>query len=427
MALDRIRFGDFELDAPNFTLRRGMTRVKLERIPMEVLILLAHSEGRLVQRAEVVQTIWGKDCFLESDTAINTAIRKVRRVLGDDPKRPAYIETVPGKGYRFLPGNAGRGPEEAKALYARGLHFWNRKTPESYMEAIRLYQESIDLDPDYPLPYLGLAKAWIMFGIHGLQPPQDVYPRATAAVAKALNLDSGLAEGYAAMGDIEKGYEWNWGRAETHYLRALELDPQCGIAHQWYANLLSITERHDEAIDHARQARALDPLSVGPAGFVGFTHFRARNYRKALRESEGALTLEPNSPIANWFLGQVLAVLHRFEEAANAFSTAVKYSRDASMYLAALAYACAASGDSARASEILASLQHRALERYISPLDMAIVSMSLGQLDTAFGHLETAVEQRVMRLTELRMPMFDALRSEPRYQSLLARIGLSVK
>jgi DNA-binding winged helix-turn-helix (wHTH) protein len=427
MTPDRIHFGDFELDAANFTLRRGMTRIKLERIPMEALILLAHSKGRLVQRAELFEAIWGKDHFLESDTAINTAIRKLRQVLGDDSKHPAYIETVAGKGYRFLPGSSGHRPEEARTLYDRGLHFWNRKTPESYMESIRLYQESIDLDPSYPLPYLGLAKTWILFGIHGLQPPREVYPRARAAVARALSLDSRLAEGYAAMGDIEKGFEWNWERAETHYLRALELNPRCGIAHQWYANLLSIAERHEEAVDHAIQARSLDPLSVGSAGFVGFTHFRARSYREAIQESQGALTLEPNSPIANWFLGQVLAAMQRFAEAANAFSTAVKHSRDASMYLAALAYACAASGDTQRASEIQLSLQRRALERYVSPLDLAIVAMALGQLDAAFAYLETAVEQRVMRLTELSMPMFDVLRSHSRYQALLARIRLPNK
>lgn len=424
MAPKSIRFGDFELDASDFTLRRGATRIKLERIPMEVLILLAHNEGRLVPRIELIEVIWGKDCYFESDSAINTAIRKLRRVLGDNPKDPIYIETVAGKGYRLMSRRPGPKPEEAKALYARGLHFWNRKTPESYMEAIRLYQEAVDRDPDYPLPYLGLAKTWIMFGIHGLQRPDDAYPRARAAVTRALALDSGLSEGYAAMGDIEKGYEWNWSAAEIQYRRALDLDPRCALAHQWYANLLSITERHQEALDHARQARALDVLSVGPACFVGFTCFRARNYREALREAESSMTLEPDSPIANWFFGHVLTGVNRFPDAANAFANAVHYSQGASMHLAALAYACAASGDSTRASEILLTLERRALERYVSPLDLAIASMGLGRIEAAFENLSTAVEERVMRLTELRLPMFDVLRADARYQALLARIGL---
>ncbi len=120
---------------------------------------------------------------------------------------------------------------------------------------------------------------------------------------------------------------------------------------------------------HASQARAGMPLHVGPSGFVGFTYFRAGRYQEALRESEEALTLEPDSPIANWFRGQILAAQRRFEEAANAFSIAVDHSPGASMYLATLAYANAKSGESARASEILMSLQ-----RDLGPLCFAFGS-----------------------------------------------------
>ena len=426
MARDLVRFGDFELDPANYELRRGSDRIKLERIPMELLILLANNDGRLVHRSEVVEVIWGKDCFLESDSAINTAIRKLRRVLGDHPKDPVFIATVPGKGYRFLRASGRQNiPVEAKALYSRGLHFWNRKTPESYIEAIKLFQRSIDVDPGYSLPYLGLAKTWILFGIHGLQPAHDVYPRARAAVSKALELDCDLAEAHAAMADIVKGYDWDWVGAEAHYLRAQRLDPQCGIAHQWYANLLSITGRHEEALQHAMKARTLDPLSVGAAGFVAFTYLRARRYREALREAESAVTLEPNSPIANWFLGQVLAALKRFQEASSVLLRAVEQSQSASMYVALLAYVYAESGDSSRASEMLINLQRKALDHYVSPLDIAIIYTALGQLDAAFEYLAIAFEQRIMRLTELEMPTFDSLRMDARFPALLSSMRLN--
>ncbi len=426
MATDGVRFGDFELDPGNYELRRGSNRIKLERIPMDLLILLANSNGRLIHRSEVVELIWGKDCFLESDSAINTAIRKLRRVLGDDPRNPVYIETVPGKGYRFLKLRSSRTSLEAKALYSRGLHFWNRKTPGSYIEAIKLFQRSIDIDPDYSLPHLGLAKTWILFGIHGLQPAHDVYPRAKAAVLRALEIDCYLAEAHAAMADIVKGYEWDWAAAEALYLHALQLDPQCGIAHQWYANLLSITSRHEEALESAIRARALDPLSVGAVGFVAFTYLRARRYREALREAESAVTLEPNSPIANWFLGQVLAALKRFQEAKNVLFRAVEQSQSASMYVAALAYAYAESGDPIRASEMLISLKRRALDHYVSPLDIAVIHTALGQFDDAFEFLAIAFEQRIMRLTELAMPTFDPLRVDSRFSKLYSSLRLKV-
>jgi DNA-binding winged helix-turn-helix (wHTH) protein len=425
MGSDRLRFADFELDAANFELRRGPERIKLERIPMELLILLARNHGRVVERAEIVEAIWGRNFHLESDSAINTAVRKLRRVLVDDPARPVYIETVAGKGYRFMASTADvSAPGDAPALYSKGLHFWNRKTPESYIEAIRLFQRAIDADPLYAMPYLGLAKTWIMFGIHGLQPPHDVYPRARAALLKALELDRSLAEAHAAMGDIAKGYDWDWVQAETHYLRALALDRKCSLAHQWYANLLSITGRHDEAIEHAIAARALEPLSVGQAGFVGFTYLRARRFGTAVRELESALTLEPNSPIANWFLGLALAAVERFAEATGPLVTAVENSRGAPIYLSALGWMHGASGNTAGAEEVLLRLQRRTAERYTSPFDMALVHAGLRQTDAACEQLEAAEQQRVMRLTELNMPMFDGIREDPRIRAILGRLIL---
>lgn len=420
-----IRFGQFELDPEGFELRRDGAKIRLERIPMQLLILLASRPGRLVRREQVIESIWGKNRFIEAEAAINTAIRKLRAVLGDDAKSPRFIETVPGRGYRFLPASVAHSiPEEAKSLYSRGLHFWNRKTPESYLEAIHLYQQAIDVDQEYALPWLGLAKCWIMLGIHGLQPAHDVYPRARAAVHRVLELDPSIAEAHVALADIVKGYDWDWPAAEAHYREALRLDPACGIAHQWYANLLSITGRHDEAIAHANQAREAEPLSVGPAAFAGFTCFRARRFRQALQEAESAVTLAPNSPIANWFLGHVLEALNRLPEAVNVFARAADQAHGAPMYASALARAAARSGDTQRACGILAALNGSAAERYVSPVDLAIVHAALGQTDAALDHLERAREQRVMRLTELPMPTFDELRPHPRVAAILSAMKL---
>ncbi len=97
----RFRFGDFELDVAAFSLRRGRTPVRLEKIPMEVLVLLLEHAGTLVGRDSIHATLWGSDVFLDRDAAINTAMRKIRKALGDDADRPRFVETVVGKGYRF--------------------------------------------------------------------------------------------------------------------------------------------------------------------------------------------------------------------------------------------------------------------------------------------------------------------------------------
>ena len=425
MTAHRLRFGEFELDPEIFELRRAGARIRLERIPMQLLILLASSDGRLVPREKIVETIWGKHRFIESEAAINTAVRKLRRVLGDDARQPTFIETVPGRGFRLLPATSAHSvPEQAKALCARALHYWNRKAAESYLEAIRLYLQATDIDPEYALPWLGLAKSWIMMGIHGLEAAHHVYPRARAAAHKALQLDPSLAEAHVALGDILKAYEWNWAGAEACFLQALTIDPACALAHQWYANLLSITGRHDEAVAHARRGRELMPLALGPASFLGFTLYRARRFSEALRESQGALTLDPNSPIANWFLGHALEALGRFPEAVTVFAHAAEKSHDACFYLSTLARASVAAGDTQSASDILARLTAAAAERYVSPFDLAIACLAVGQTDAALDHFDAACRQRVMRLTELPMPSFDAIRPHPRVQAILAAMKL---
>ena len=102
MAADLIRFDEFEVDRRGYQLRRSGRSLRLERIPMEVLFLLVERRGQLVTREEIIEKLWGKDVFLDTDNAINTAIRKIRRVLKDDPEQPRFIQTVTGRGYRFI-------------------------------------------------------------------------------------------------------------------------------------------------------------------------------------------------------------------------------------------------------------------------------------------------------------------------------------
>jgi TolB-like protein/DNA-binding winged helix-turn-helix (wHTH) protein len=109
-----IRFGDdFELDARSYQLRHSGRRLKLERIPMELLLLLIEQRGQIVNREQIVERVWGKDVFLDTDNSINAAIRKIRQVLKDDPEQPRFVQTVTGRGYRFIAPVQEMGPTSA--------------------------------------------------------------------------------------------------------------------------------------------------------------------------------------------------------------------------------------------------------------------------------------------------------------------------
>jgi len=115
VAADLVRFEDFELDLRSYQLRRSGRTLKLERIPMDVLFLLVERRGQLVTREEIIEKLWGKNAFLDTDNAINTAIRKIRQVLKEDPEQPRFIQTVTGRGYRFISQTSEVGVPPAKA------------------------------------------------------------------------------------------------------------------------------------------------------------------------------------------------------------------------------------------------------------------------------------------------------------------------
>lgn len=425
-----MRFQNFELDEKAFQLREDGKPVRLERIPMELMILLASNPSRLVTRDEIVARIWGVNHFLESESAINTAIRKLRRALKDDPAKPRMIETVPGKGYRFIAATdaAGAGKqtaapvEQAVRCFLRGRHYWNKKTPQAYEKAIDLFQEAIDHDAAFAPPHVGLAYCYLLFGIHGLKPARDVYPLAKAAACAALEIDPSSAEATTAVADVTKGFDWNFAVAEEEYWRAINLDPGYAIAHQWYANLLSIVGRHDEAIAQAEEARRCDPLSVGTSGFVGYTLYRARRFEDALRECRRTVEFHPQAPIAAWFLGLVLIQLGRATDAEEHLSRTLAASNGAGMHLALLTCVKARNGKQREAENVLSELQQAAASRYISPVDLATAHLGLGNRKAAIECMRKAIDERVMRVTELPMPLFDEIREDARLGEFCARL-----
>lgn len=416
-----MRFHSFEVDEKAFQLREQGLPVRLERIPMELIILLARNRSRLVTREEIIAQIWGVNHYIESESAINTAVRKLRRALRDDAAHPRLIETVPGKGYRFIAAmeRDSRGIRtpapnpEAVRCFLRGRHYWNKKTAGAYEKAIEFFHEAIDHDAAFAPPHVGLAYCFVLIGIHGLRPAADVYPLARAAAHAALEIDPGLSEATTALADITKGFDWDWKLAEEQYLHSLQLNPEYAIAHQWYANLLSIIGRHEEAIAQSAEARRCDPLSVGTSGFLGYTLYRARRFDDAQRECARTVEFHKHAPIASWFLAHVLIQKGCLKEADRCLSRTLPACNGSGMHLGLLAYARAREGRRAEAEEILHELEEASSLRYISPLDIGTAYLGLRDYDAAIRFMRKAIAERVMRVTELPMPIFDEVREDP--------------
>ena len=312
---------------------------------------------------------------------------------------------------------------EAYEAYLKGRYFWNKRTREGEMQGMRFFQQAVVLDPSYALPYVGVADSYLIGSDSLWPPPYQTLPMAKEAAIKALEIDDTLAEAHASLGGI-KGQEWDWMGAETEYKKALALNPGYATAHQWYSSLLSVTRRDSEAISEARRAAELDPLSPVINVHTGFIYYVAQHYEEATRTFRATLEVSPDFLWARYFLGVVHIQEHKFEEA-------IAELRDADNHFggdetkAALAYAYALSGRRADSQAVLTKLKDESKRRYVSPYWLASVCVGLGKNDEAFEWLEEAFKQHNNELPWIGVvPLFDPLRSDVRFRSLLRRMNL---
>jgi len=312
---------------------------------------------------------------------------------------------------------------DAYQAYLRGMFFRNKWTEEGLLKSIELFNEATRLDPLFARGYAGLSNTYCALGILGGLPAVEVYPKAKVSALKALELDETVAEAHNSLADVRKGFDWDWAGAQTEYKRALELNPSDCTAHMWYADWLSKMGCHTEALAEAGRARALAPVSVNCTSFLGLMLYRARRYQEALVACRQAVELDQYYPVGYWFLGLVHLQIGDLTEAISDLNKAVSLS-DAPLYRALLGHAYGVSGDSVKALSILDELDALSRRRYVSPLDIAVVYAGIGDRHSAFEWLEKACQERAMRIQELPDPIFDALRSDPRFADLMRRIGL---
>jgi TolB-like protein/DNA-binding winged helix-turn-helix (wHTH) protein len=629
-------FGNFKLDCERFELRRAGRTLPLERKPMELLILLAASNGHLVTREEIAGRLWDRAVFVDTEHGINTAIRKIRQALRDDPDQPRFIQTVTGKGYRFigsimdahpssntsataiaahtalasLPGSpagipnpiggsvrplpgwrpyrariaviaatallaplivalamharssrppspkaAGpaitslavlpldnlsgdpgqeyladgmtdelitmlaknstlrvisrtsvmqyRGvhrplPEIARRLGVDGIlegsvsrsgdrvhmtiqlihaptdtHIWAESydrdandlvtlpqeaartiatrlhsavpqttptrfvSPEAHDAYLRgqylwygnkldraqvYFRKATDLQPDYALGWSGQAEYYGAGAIEGTLDPRQSLALTEATARKAVALDPSLAQAHIVMSAAILINHWDWPEAQQEITRAIELDPRLAEAHHFYAKLLALLNRHDEAIAEQKKATELDPFAR-PWALV-LSYILARQCDAAITEGRQRLESDPDDP-----------------EIHNELSKAYACKGMDSEFAEELAKESALSGDPASAAGIrrafhlggrravllwqIDHLKKQSATSYVSPVDQAYLYAQLGRREQTLALLDEAFRQRAPGLLWIQnAPAFDFLHSDERYRSLVRRIGL---
>ncbi|MGH9364573.1 MAG: protein kinase domain-containing protein [Thermoanaerobaculia bacterium] len=313
---------------------------------------------------------------------------------------------------------------EAYRLYLKGRFYWNKRTSEGVRRGIEYFSRAIEADPEYALAYAGLADGYNILGFYTVLPAREAFPKAKAAASKALEIDGSLAEARASLAYARHYYDWDWAEAEREYRRAIELNPGYPTVHSFYANCLTTMGRHEEALAESGRAQELDPLSLIITTGGGWMYYFARRYDDAMRQIQKALEMDATFVPAHWFLGLAYEQKGMDRDAVEELRKAVEFSGGGTLMMAALAHAHAAFGRRSEAEKMIGELEALSAKKYVSPYYVALIHAALGDPDSAFRCLEKAYEERSHGLTFLKVdPQVDPLRSDPRYQDLLRRVG----
>jgi len=291
--------------------------------------------------------------------------------------------------------------------------------------AIGYFNQAIEKDPNYALAYAGLASTYVILPEYSGLPPKEIMPKAEASARKALELDAKLAEAYAVLGLIKTNYDWDWAGAESEFKRAIELDPSYPTAHHWYSMLLSDLGRLDEALSEIKRAQELDPLSLVINKVVGLFLYYMRQYNKAIDRLKKTLELDPNFPGAHYDLGYVYEAQGKFDEAIAELKKARTIVGSGPYGLSDLGHAYARAGKKSEALKILNELFEFSKQGYSVSFDIGFVYYGLGDKEKSFEWFEKAYQERSDWLVYLKVdPLWDGLRSDPRFVALMKKMGL---
>jgi tetratricopeptide (TPR) repeat protein len=320
---------------------------------------------------------------------------------------------------------AKRYTENASAYeaYLKGRYFLEKRTTEGCKKAIEYFEEAIAIDPNYALAYTGVAGCYITLST--IFPSPECNPRAERAALSALQLDAGLSEAHASLG-LVKTRQWDWLSAETEFKTAIELNPNYATVRASYAIYLAEMGRASEALREIKTAQALDPLSLIINSQLGSILGLTRRYEEGVQQFHKTLEMDPDFAVARFSLGYVYDVQGKYEDALREYQRSQAGLGNLAEFTACVGRIHALSGRREQALNAIDDLRDLSKVRYVQPTLIALIYAALGDQDEAFRWLEQAYTERDEDMCLLKVdPRLDSLRGDPRYSSLLQRVGLA--
>ena len=316
---------------------------------------------------------------------------------------------------------------EARDLYLKGMYFWNKRTVSGFQRAIECFHQATTIDPNYALAYAGLANSYTLLTAYSSASSTLYMPQARAAALRALELDQGSAEAHTALALIVQNQDWDWQTSEKEYRRAIELNPDYPTAHHWYAEHLMWLGRFDEALHESERARQLDPLSLIIAADNGAILYFSRQYDQAIVQWRTVLRKDPNFSRAGALIIYAYVEKRMLSQALAEAEITRRLYGEGPWYWSVLTYSYGRAGQSERALRELEKLEKVSRHEQLDPVIMLWAHLGVSDKEEALADLEKAYSEHSGGiLTTLKVePAFDPLRSDPRFQDLLRRVGLA--
>jgi DNA-binding winged helix-turn-helix (wHTH) protein/TolB-like protein/Tfp pilus assembly protein PilF len=380
---------------------------------------LQRSGDRLRVSVRLLRVADGQQLWAQSFDQAFTTIFEVQDVIAARVAQSLSVRWTGGESTRGAPYTQ---DSEAYALYASGRFAWTKQTEASLQRAIVFFEQAIARDPDYALAYSGLADSYAVLGVFGIQAPRDMFPKARRAVDKALSLDPDLAAAHSALGHIKVMYEHDVDGADREYARAMQLDSSIALTYHRRGLMYAMQGDIDRAVAESQHAQQLEPLWLAPRTAEANHLFYAKRYDESIQLVEQVLALDERADGARGLLIRNLIAKGDYDRAI------AEYDKRPLQVPGSGAFRAQALALSGRREEALAELD-RLLEqskhRYVAACDIALIHAALADTENTFLWLERAMEDRSTQLVFLAQePMFSALHADPRFASLVQRIGI---
>jgi TolB-like protein/Flp pilus assembly protein TadD/DNA-binding winged helix-turn-helix (wHTH) protein len=305
---------------------------------------------------------------------------------------------------------------EAYQLYLQGRYYWNKGTEQSASDSRGYFQRAVERDPSYARAWVGLAFAYNLM---------EDYSHGKEAARKALALDDTIGEGHAALALATWWSDWDWSTAQQEFQRALELDPNNANVHHAYAIYLSASGRNAEARAEMHRTLELDPLAPLANTNLGSIYWSSHDFDRAIQQLNRALEINPDYRDAHVNLGLVYESVGRYDQALAEFEKYKALGGDPLMYKAYVAHLYAVQGRRADALKLLEELKAGRRPGHTLSYDIALVYVGLGDKNHAFQWLQTAYAEHSENMLDLNDdPRTEPLRSDPRFQDLVRRVGI---